>query len=346
MLQFVKNIYIVFHIVGDVFVPKSLTMTANRTTPPPNLSESELISDMDKHGIGTDATIAAHISTIQQREYVVKDEQNRFIPTKLGIALIEAYNSMGYQLNKPFLRAQMEADCQKIARGECRKEDVIRNCLEQMKICFDTCVRESDKLDQAMQKYFTRMGGAESQDYVVVKQRFSKCGVCDQSMDLKVRETDLNAHPSAEDSEDDGDDEEAENGHPQHQGGRGRGRNRGGGGAARGGGRNGGRHGGRNGSGRGANNGNVSRYLHCATCQRSHFLPGRGSLTAHDARCAVCQFQVVTVKNLETSKEHTVCPYCFKLVALYLTSFPLHAEWLANAYLHSILTTMFSLLLF
>ena len=75
---------------------------------------------------------------------------------------------------------------------------------------------------------------------------------------------------------------------------------------------------GRGGGGRGGGDGNadkiVSRYMHCATCQRSHFLPGRGTLSAHEARCAVCQFQVLTVKNEETNKEHTVCPSCFKLV--------------------------------
>lgn len=270
-------------------------MTSGRTAPPQNLSESELISDMDKHGIGTDATIAAHITTIQQREYVHKDDQNRFIPTKLGIALIEAYNSMGYQLNKPFLRAQMEADCQKIARGECRKEDVIRNCLEQMKICYDTCLREADKLDQAMQKYFARLGAAETQDYVVVKARFSKCGVCEQLMDLKVREADLNGPPDGEDDEEGRGEVAGRGGQRGGRGGRGAGRGRGRGG--------------------GAQAGNiVSRYLHCATCQRSHFLPGRGTLSVHEARCAICQFQVLTVKNEDTNKEHTVCPHCFKYV--------------------------------
>ena len=33
-----------------------------------------------------------------------------------GLGLVEGYNRMGYQLNKPYLRASMEADCQKIAR--------------------------------------------------------------------------------------------------------------------------------------------------------------------------------------------------------------------------------------
>jgi len=35
------------------------------TSRPALLTESELIAAMDKHGIGTDATIATHIKTIQ-----------------------------------------------------------------------------------------------------------------------------------------------------------------------------------------------------------------------------------------------------------------------------------------
>jgi len=94
--------------VGDSFLPKKLLMCEGKTCPPESINESDLIAEMDKNGIGTDATIASHISTIQQREYAVKDAQNRFKPTKLGLALVEAYDSMGYQLTKPYLRAAME----------------------------------------------------------------------------------------------------------------------------------------------------------------------------------------------------------------------------------------------
>jgi DNA topoisomerase IA len=58
--------------------------------------EVELITLMDQNGIGTDATIATHISTIQNREYAKKDGQQKFHPTTLGIALIEAYNRYGF----------------------------------------------------------------------------------------------------------------------------------------------------------------------------------------------------------------------------------------------------------
>jgi DNA topoisomerase-3 len=36
------------------------------------LAEADLIQLMDRHGIGTDATIAAHIETIQTRNYATR----------------------------------------------------------------------------------------------------------------------------------------------------------------------------------------------------------------------------------------------------------------------------------
>ena len=61
--------------------PRDLTNNIN--------AEVELISLMDRNGIGTDATIAQHITTIQERAYAMKDNNQKFVPTKLGIALVE-----------------------------------------------------------------------------------------------------------------------------------------------------------------------------------------------------------------------------------------------------------------
>lgn len=178
--------------VGDTFKPKSILMHEGKTTPPEPISESELISLMDKNGIGTDATIATHISTIQAREYAKKNHKNQFEPTKLGLALVEGYNSMGYQLNKPQLRAVIESDCQRIAKGEARKEDILQKCINNMKECFIVCNREAHKLDTAMEKYFTNKGESGLDNYDVIQARLSSCGICKQSMELRIETNDMN----------------------------------------------------------------------------------------------------------------------------------------------------------
>jgi len=62
-------------VLGEKLKPKSLTVDAGVTTAPELLTERDLITLMDKNGIGTDATIAQHITKIQDRGYVTKGER-------------------------------------------------------------------------------------------------------------------------------------------------------------------------------------------------------------------------------------------------------------------------------
>jgi DNA topoisomerase III len=109
---------------GDSIRPTGLKMEESATRPPPLLSESALISLMDKHGIGTDATIHEHINKIKIRGYAYK-EYNFFKPTPIGFHLIEAYSKLGFNLEKPDLRAEMERDMKAIEKGEMEKQEGI-----------------------------------------------------------------------------------------------------------------------------------------------------------------------------------------------------------------------------
>lgn len=65
-----------------------------QTSPPEYLSEAELITLMEKHGIGTDASIPTHINNICQRNYVTVTNGRRLVPTSLGIVLVHGYQKV------------------------------------------------------------------------------------------------------------------------------------------------------------------------------------------------------------------------------------------------------------
>lgn len=94
--------------VGERVIPSALEMNEGKTSRPNLLTEADLITLMDKNGIGTDATIHEHIKMILNREYARK-EGIYFHPTTLGMALVTAYDQMDidFSLSKPFLRSMV-----------------------------------------------------------------------------------------------------------------------------------------------------------------------------------------------------------------------------------------------
>ena len=78
-----------------------------KTEPPKLLSESDLISTMDKNKIGTDATIHEHIDKIIRRQYVKKIKK-LFYPTQIGVALILTLKNLNLSIDNPLLRAETE----------------------------------------------------------------------------------------------------------------------------------------------------------------------------------------------------------------------------------------------
>ncbi|SCO93590.1 DNA topoisomerase 3, putative [Plasmodium malariae] len=142
--------------VNDQFYPYSLLIEEGITQPPKYLSEYNLLSLMDKFGIGTDATMHEHIENIQKRNYVIKNSKNLFIPTNLGIALILSYKKfkdIGVDLTEPSLRAKMEKDMSLVASGVKEKNEIIRNYIDIMKYIYQEIYNRIDLLDQNIRFY-------------------------------------------------------------------------------------------------------------------------------------------------------------------------------------------------
>ena len=68
---------------GDALIKQSITPTQHFTQPPPRFTEATLVKRMEELGIGRPSTYASIVTTIQDREYVRK-EQNRLFPEDKG----------------------------------------------------------------------------------------------------------------------------------------------------------------------------------------------------------------------------------------------------------------------
>ncbi|POY75102.1 DNA topoisomerase III [Rhodotorula taiwanensis] len=127
--------------VYERFQPDELELKEGRTTQPSLLTEADLVSLMDKNGIGTDATIAEHIAKIIDREYVFKQREGTteyLVPSTLGIGLVKAYDSVGLEnsLTKPHLRRLTEERLVQICDGTRNKNDVINQTLDEYREVF------------------------------------------------------------------------------------------------------------------------------------------------------------------------------------------------------------------
>ncbi|KAK2111038.1 DNA topoisomerase 3-alpha [Saguinus oedipus] len=169
---------------GFRFQPSTVEMVDGETSPPKLLTEADLIALMEKHGIVTkvvcrsegslpqeldqgpttplsgdvvlapslpyimgctDATHAEHIETIKARMYVGLTPDKRFLPGHLGMGLVEGYDSMGYEMSKPDLRAELEADLKLICEGKKDKFVVLRQQVQKYKQVFIEAVAKAKK---------------------------------------------------------------------------------------------------------------------------------------------------------------------------------------------------------
>eukprot|EP00057_Strongylocentrotus_purpuratus_P016863 XP_011671337.1 PREDICTED: DNA topoisomerase 3-alpha [Strongylocentrotus purpuratus] len=174
---------------GQTFEPTSLEMVDGQTQAPPLLTEADLITLMDKHGIGTDATHAEHIETIKSRLYVGVRPDGRFVPGELGMGLCEGYDNMGYELSKPNLRAELESDLKRISDGQKNPEDVLAEQVDKYKQVFIEAARKATMLDSALEQYL----GQPAQSHNATSLQVSapsivrKCPHCNEPMTLKER---------------------------------------------------------------------------------------------------------------------------------------------------------------
>ena len=118
------------------------------------ITEAELIEEMEKNKIGTDASMSIHIENIVKRGYVTVTEDRRLIPTDLGRALIEGLEEVEPELVLPKNRAKIENFVSQLAEGKTSYKNVLDNAINFYKNKYTNLYNGIDTIFEAFRRYF------------------------------------------------------------------------------------------------------------------------------------------------------------------------------------------------
>uniref|UniRef100_A0A023F3Y2 DNA topoisomerase n=1 Tax=Triatoma infestans TaxID=30076 RepID=A0A023F3Y2_TRIIF len=181
--------------VGEELPVTDVKMVECQTSPPDYLTESELITLMEKHGIGTDASIPVHINNICQRNYVQVAAGRKLIPTPLGIVLVHGYQKIDPELVLPTMRSAVEKQLSLIGQGLADFQSVLDHTVDIFKLKFLYFVKNIDGMDQLFEVTFSPLataGKAQSRcgkcrrymKYIQAKPSRLHCSHCDETYSL------------------------------------------------------------------------------------------------------------------------------------------------------------------
>lgn len=113
--------------VGQQVLIKQGKIRELRTLPPARYTEATLLTQMEKHGLGTPATRADIIEKLLSTDTIDRS-QNRLVPTGKGKQLIELVVDA---LRSPELTAKWELELERIAQGNGDPKAFMKNIREQ-----------------------------------------------------------------------------------------------------------------------------------------------------------------------------------------------------------------------
>ena len=153
------------------------------TRPPERLSEADCVALMEKHGIGTDASIPSHIENVCKRSYVAVDGKSRRLrPTELGTVVCRGFLRVDASLVLPEVRAAIEAACDLIAGGEAPREAVVAHCVANFAAKYAHLAAHVDAMEQLFDAVY-----AERPEDDASRSAFSRCGLTGHYLHLVPR---------------------------------------------------------------------------------------------------------------------------------------------------------------
>jgi DNA topoisomerase-1 len=111
---------------GELLELVKLLSSQHFTQPPPRYTEATLIKVLEENGIGRPSTYAPILATIQERNYVQKDQDKRFRPTEIGIVVNDLLVKHFPNIFNIEFTAKMEERLDQIAQGKEKWQEVIK----------------------------------------------------------------------------------------------------------------------------------------------------------------------------------------------------------------------------
>lgn len=153
---------------GDKIKMKEFAGNQHFTQPPARYTEASLIKALEETGVGRPSTYASIISTITQREYVIR-EQKQLKPTELGEAITSLLKDKFSKIVNVKFTAGMESQLDMVESGE---TDYIKMLHE----FYDDFIATVDKAKSEMQGQKIKLKEDETD---------VKCDKCGRNMVIK-----------------------------------------------------------------------------------------------------------------------------------------------------------------
>ncbi|WP_337372356.1 type I DNA topoisomerase [Megasphaera sp.] len=133
------------HISANTVVHnQAVTPQQHFTQPPARYTEASLIKTLEEKGIGRPSTYAPIMDTIQNRNYVEKKDK-QFVPTELGVIIVDLLKKYFAQIINVGFTAHMEEELDAIEQGQ----DTYRHVLQEF---YDIFKPEMDEAEEKMEK--------------------------------------------------------------------------------------------------------------------------------------------------------------------------------------------------
>lgn len=114
---------------GETVSINAMEIREDRTKPPAKYHPGNIVKLMEKYKIGTSATSASIIQTLEKRGFIILDNKKKYTSTDLGRQFLQIVPD---ELQSEYLTIQFEEKLQKVNSGEITKEDFLAELYRQI----------------------------------------------------------------------------------------------------------------------------------------------------------------------------------------------------------------------